>query len=122
VRKIVEVSLTREGFEVISYPDGISALQAVTTRQLDHLPDLIILDLDLPKMNGYEVARYLRSKPLWNQTSIVILSRHDGVIDRLKARLAGTQAYLTKPFTTQLLLDVVQTTLRLPKSSSLSSS
>ncbi len=113
VRKIVEVSLRREGLEVVSFPDGIEALRAVTNRQLDRVPDLIVLDIDLPKMNGYEIARYLRSKPQWSRTVIVILSRHDGVIDRLKARLAGTQAYLTKPFTTQMIVDVVNNSLGL---------
>jgi twitching motility two-component system response regulator PilG len=113
VRKIVEVSLRREGLEVVSFPDGIEALRAVTNQQLDRVPDLIVLDIDLPKMNGYEIARYLRSKPQWSRTVIVILSRHDGVIDRLKARLAGTQAYLTKPFTTQMIVDVVNNSLGL---------
>jgi twitching motility two-component system response regulator PilG len=118
VRKIVEVSLRREGLEVVSFPDGIEALRAVTNRQLDRVPDLVVLDIDLPKMNGYEIARYLRSKPQWSRTVIVILSRHDGVIDRLKARLAGTQAYLTKPFTTQMIVDVVNNSLGLPSSPS----
>lgn len=114
VRKIVEVSLRREGLEVVSFPDGIEALRAITNRQIDHVPDLVVLDIDLPKMNGYEIARYLRSKPQWSRTVIVILSRHDGMIDRLKARLAGTQAYLTKPFTTQMIVDVVNNNLGLP--------
>ena len=113
VRKIVEVSLRREGLEVVSFPDGIEALRAITSQQIDHVPDLVVLDIDLPKMNGYEIARYLRSKPQWNRTVIVILSRHDGMIDRLKARLAGTQAYLTKPFTTQMIIDVVNENLGL---------
>jgi len=116
VRKIIEVALTREGLNVVCYPDGIEALRAVTNRQLDHIPDLVILDLDLPKMNGFEILRYLRSKPQWNQTVIVILSRHDGIINRLKARLAGAQAYLTKPFTTQVLVDIVKTNLHLSTS------
>jgi twitching motility two-component system response regulator PilG len=116
VRKILEVSLRREGLEVVSYADGIEALQAVTNRQIARLPDLVILDIDLPKMNGYEIARYLRTKPQWSRTVIVILSRHDGVIDRLKARLAGTQAYLTKPFTTKTIVNVVNSSLGLPSS------
>jgi twitching motility two-component system response regulator PilG len=113
VRKIVEVSLKREGFSVVAFSDGIEALRALTTRQLDRIPDLIFLDIDLPKMNGYEIARYLKSKPAWNNTIIVILSRHNGVVDRLKARLAGAQTYLTKPFTTQTILDVVHNNLNL---------
>src|SRR5450759_189401 len=69
VRKIIEVCLRREGLEVVSYPDGIQALRAITNR----LPDLVILDLDLPKMSGFEIARYMRSKPQWSRTVIVIL-------------------------------------------------
>jgi twitching motility two-component system response regulator PilG len=116
VRKIIEVALKREGLNVVCYPDGIEALRAVTNRQLDHIPDLVILDLDLPRMNGFEIMHYLRSKPQWNQTVIVILSRHDGIFNRLKARLAGAQAYLTKPFTTQVLVDIVKTSLHLSTS------
>jgi len=116
VRKILEVSLRRAELDVVSYADGIEALRAVTNRQIERLPDLVILDIDLPKMNGYEIARYLRTKPQWSRTVIVILSRHDSVINRLKARLAGTQAYVTKPFTTQAIVDVVTTTLNLSPS------
>lgn len=113
VRKIVEVSLKREGFTVVAFSDGIEALRALTSKQLDRIPDLIFLDIDLPKMNGYEIARYLKSKPAWSNTVIVILSRHNGVVDRLKGRLAGAQTYLTKPFTTQTIVDVVNNSLHL---------
>lgn len=121
VRKIIEVCLRREGLEVVSYPDGIKALRAVTDQRLNRLPDLVILDLDLPKMSGFEIARYMRSKPQWSRTVIVILSRHDGILVRLKARLAGAQAYLTKPFTTQIIIDVVQTALQLSLSANTTS-
>lgn len=108
VRKLIEVTLRREGMEVISYADGIEAFRAITTRQLDRLPALLFLDIELPRMNGFKIAQHLRSKPQWDQTAIVILSRRDGIIDRIKARLAGTQAYLTKPFKTQTILETVQ--------------
>ncbi len=111
VRKIMEVCLQREGIEVVSYPDGIEAFRAVTTAHLDRLPALLFLDIELPRMNGFEIARHLRSQPQWNQTVIVMLSRRDGVIDRVKARLAGAQAYLTKPFTTQMIIEIVTTHL-----------
>lgn len=113
VRKIVEVSLRREGFIVASYADGVEALKAVTNRELERLPDLVILDIDLPKMNGYEIARYLRSKPAWGNIPIIMLSRHNGVVDRLKARLAGVQTYLSKPFTTQTIRDAVNASLKI---------
>ena len=112
IRKILEVTLRREGMEVVSYSDGVEALRAIATRPYDRLPDLLFLDLELPRMNGFEVARHLRSQPQWNRTAIVVLSRRDGIIDRLKARLAGTQAYLTKPCTRQMIIEVVRTSLR----------
>jgi twitching motility two-component system response regulator PilG len=112
VRKILEVTLRREGMEVVSYPDGVEALRAIATRSCDRLPDLLFLDLELPRINGFEVARYLRSQPQWNRTAIVVLSRRDSIIDRIKARLAGTQAYLTKPCTRQTIIEVVRTSLQ----------
>lgn len=115
VRKIVEISLRREGFRVAAFNDGVEALQAVTNRQLERIPDLVILDIDLPKMNGYEIARYLRSKSAWSNTPIIMLSRHNGVVDRLKARLAGVQTYLSKPFTTQAIREAVNASLKLTR-------
>ena len=117
IRKIVEVCLRREGFEVESYPDGVEALRTFTNDPQKRIPDLLVLDIDLPKMNGYNVARYLRTKPQWSQTVIVILSRHTGIIEQLKARLAGTQAYLTKPFTTGMIIEVVTSHLGLSSAS-----
>lgn len=107
IRKLVEIALRRERYVVESFPDGVEAMRAL--QPLDaQLPDLVILDIDLPKMNGYEIARYLRSKPAWKQVPIIMLSRYNGIVDRLKARLAGVQLYLAKPFTTQKLLQTVE--------------
>jgi twitching motility two-component system response regulator PilG len=107
VRKIIEVCLSRKGFEVESYPDGIEALRTFTNDPQKRIPHLVIVDIDLPRMNGYEIARFLRAKPQWKQTVIVMLSRHTGILEQLKARLAGTQAYITKPFTTEMITEVV---------------
>lgn len=114
VRKIIETSLRREGFEAISYPDGVEALRALTEQQLSRIPDLVILDIGLPKLDGYEIARRLKSKPQFNNTVIVMLSGRDGVIDRLKGRLAGAKDYITKPFKTQYVISVVQSHLGTP--------
>jgi len=107
VRKIIEVTLQREGHRVIGFPDGIEDLRAFTSGQIKSLPDLILLDIELPKASGYEIARYLKTRPDWAKVVIVMISRHNGVIDRLRARLAGAQAYLTKPITTDLLLETI---------------
>jgi twitching motility two-component system response regulator PilG len=106
VRKIVEICLRREGLEVRSFPDGMQALSWLHEPG-SRSPRLVLLDLTLPKMDGFTLASYLKSKPLLHGTPVVILSRREGALDRLKARLVGAQAYITKPFTTQHLLTVV---------------
>lgn len=107
VRKIIETCLKREGFEVKSFEDGVEAMQWLTSAEA-HIPDVVLLDIGLPKMDGYEVARHLKAKPWFSNTVIVMLSRRDGVLDRLKGRLAGAKDYMVKPFKTQDIVSVVQ--------------
>jgi twitching motility two-component system response regulator PilG len=114
VRKIIETSLKREGFESISFSDGIEVLRAITEQRLRRIPDLVVLDIGLPKMDGYEFARRLKSKPQFNHTVIIMLTSHDGVIDRLKGRLAGAKEYITKPFRTQDVISAIHTHLGVP--------
>jgi len=113
VRKIVEVCLSREGFEVQSFHDGVEALRWLS-QQTSPLPDLVILDIGLPKLDGYEIARRLKGKPRFQHMVIIMLTRRDGILDRLKGRLAGAQEYLTKPFTTQTLISQVEALLGVP--------
>jgi twitching motility two-component system response regulator PilG len=110
VRKIIETSLKREGIDSISYPDGVEALLALNERRCP-VPDLVILDIGLPKMDGYEVARHFKTKQQFGNTTIIMLSRRDGVIDRLKGRLAGAKDYITKPFRTQDVMTVIRNNL-----------
>jgi twitching motility two-component system response regulator PilG len=109
VRKIIETCLGREGFEVCGFGDGIEAMRWLVETQ--RIPDLVILDIGLPWMDGYEIARRLRSKPQFAQTVIIMLSRRDGLLDRLKGRLAGAREYITKPFKAQDVLSVVRSYL-----------
>jgi twitching motility two-component system response regulator PilG len=107
VRKIIETCLNRKGFEVQSFSDGVEAIRWLTQPET-RVPDLVILDVGLPKMDGYEVARRLKTKPQFNDTIIVMLSRRDGMIDKLKGRLVGAKEYLTKPFKTQDIVSVIE--------------
>jgi twitching motility two-component system response regulator PilG len=107
VRKIIETCLSREAFAVKSFPDGIEALRWLAEPDAP-IPDLVILDIILPRIDGYEVARRLKSKPQFSQTVIFMLSRRDGMIDRLKGRLAGAQEYFAKPFQTQEIIASVK--------------
>jgi twitching motility two-component system response regulator PilG len=113
VRKIMETSLRREGFASVSYSDGIEALRALNEKR-HPIPDLVILDIGLPKMDGYEVARHLKTKQQFGNTTIVMLSKRDGVIDRLKGRLAGAKEYITKPFRTQDVMSIIHAHLSTP--------
>ncbi|QBD80522.1 response regulator [Ktedonosporobacter rubrisoli] len=113
VRKIIETCLGREGFDVCGFPDGVEAMRWLTSAE-GRVPDLVLLDIGLPKMDGYEVARRLKTKPQFANTVIIMLSRRDGVIDRLKGRLAGAKDYLTKPFRTQDIIAVIHSYLGAP--------
>ena len=106
VRKILEVALRREGVDVVTYSDGIEALR--TLKVQPHLtPAVIFLDICMPQMDGYTVLRLLRTSPRFDGTLMVMLSQRDGILDRLKSRLAGATVYMTKPFKTQDILSVV---------------
>lgn len=110
VRKIIEVSLRREGFDVQGFPDGIEALRWFTQPDV-RIPDLILLDIGLPKLDGYAVARHLKSKPRLSNTAIIMLSRRDGLMDKLKGRLAGAKGHLSKPFKTQDVIAAVEASI-----------
>jgi twitching motility two-component system response regulator PilG len=113
VRKIIETCLRRQGFQVMGFPDGIEAIRWLM-EPASCVPDLVLLDIGLPKMDGYEVARRLKIKPQFSNTVIVMLSRRDGVIDRLKGRLAGAKDYITKPFKTQDIISITESYLGMP--------
>jgi twitching motility two-component system response regulator PilG len=106
VRKILEVTLQREGLIVLSFATGTEALHVL---EMDPglIPDVLFLDLVLPGMDGFTVLRLLRTHPRFDGTVIVILSRRDGMLDRLKSRLAGATVYLTKPFKTREIISII---------------
>jgi twitching motility two-component system response regulator PilG len=107
VRKILEVTLRRAGYDdVRSFPDGIELLRWLAIPQPCR-PALVIVDLMMPKMDGYELIRRLKAKPTFARTIFVILSGRAGVLDKLKGRLSGASVYLTKPFKTQDIVAVV---------------
>jgi DNA-binding response OmpR family regulator len=110
IRKIIENCLSGKGFEVRSFSDGVEAIHWLT-QPGTQIPDLVILDIGLPKMDGYEVARRLKSKPQFADTIIVMLSRHDGIIDKLKGRLVGAKDYLSKPFSPQDIVTLIESHL-----------
>jgi DNA-binding response OmpR family regulator len=113
VRKIMESSLQREGYRSISFPDGLQAMSALSKGEIP-VPDLVLLDVGLPKMDGYEIARAFKQKNRLGNTVIIMLSGRDGVFDKLKGRLAGAKEYITKPFKPADVIAVVRAHLGAP--------
>jgi twitching motility two-component system response regulator PilG len=113
VRKILVTCFSRAALRVKAFADGVEALRWLNTPE-GEIPALIYLDLGLPRMDGYEVLRWVRTKPELRNTVVIILSARDGILERLKSRLAGAQAYVTKPFRTQDLVATTRAALGLP--------
>jgi CheY-like chemotaxis protein len=103
VRRFIEEALSREGYEVVSVPDGVEALRALHAPDV-RLPDLILLDLVMPRLDGFAFALKVKEHPQFKAIPLVVLSRRSGLVDRLKARLAGIRAYLPKPLRQNALL------------------
>jgi twitching motility two-component system response regulator PilG len=104
VRKIVQLTLQRERIRVVTAGDGLSALAAVT----DEEPDLILLDIMLPRMDGYNICQVIRKNLAYRDMPIIMLSGKDGLFDRMRGKLAGSTEYITKPFDSAELVAVVK--------------
>jgi twitching motility two-component system response regulator PilG len=105
VRKIVQLTLQREHMQVLTAADGLSALAAVA----DAHPDLILLDIMLPRMDGYNICQVIRKNLAYRDLPIIMLSGKDGIFDKMRGKLAGSSDYITKPFDSA---DLVQTVKR----------
>jgi len=104
VRKIVQMTLQREHIRVITAGDGLSALTSVA----DEMPALILLDIQLPRMDGYHICQIIRKNLQFRQIPIIMLSGKDGLFDKMRGRLAGSTEYLTKPFDSAELVQTVK--------------
>jgi twitching motility two-component system response regulator PilG len=104
VRKLVSVSLERKGYRVLTVADGVLALAKLE----DFRPDLVLLDISLPKVDGYEICRILRKHEGLKGVPVVMLSGKDGFFDKVKGKIAGANDYLTKPFDVVALSKVLE--------------
>lgn len=110
IQKIVEITLRREGYDIGLFRNGIDAMRWFSGAEA-RTPDLMLVDLGLPKLNGYDVVQKFKAKSRFAQTSCVILAGQSGTVDEDRRRMVGATAYLTKPFTTQELLTTVRKSL-----------
>ncbi|HRH72452.1 twitching motility response regulator PilG [Zoogloea sp.] len=100
IRRSAEIFLAQAGCKVVLAEDGFDALAKIA----DHAPDLIFVDIMMPRLDGYQTCALIKKNARLKSTPVVMLSSKDGLFDRARGRLAGSDEYLTKPFTKESLL------------------
>ena len=103
IRRTAETLLSKEGCQVFTAIDGFDALSKIA----DHQPDLIFVDIMMPRLDGYETCSLIKHNKMFKDTPVIMLSSKDGLFDRARGRIVGSEQYLTKPFTKDELLGAV---------------
>ena len=104
IRRSAEIFLKQGGYEVLLAEDGFDALSKVN----DHDPDLIFCDILMPRLDGYQTCAIIKRNLKFSAVPVIMLSSKDGLFDKARGRLVGSQDYLTKPFTKDQLLQAVE--------------
>jgi twitching motility two-component system response regulator PilG len=105
IRKLVAVTMQRDGYDVIEAGDAAEALSRIETMGV---PDLVLLDIVMPGMDGYQLCRNMRSNKTLAKLPIIMLSGKDGLFNKMRGKLAGSTLYLTKPFEPESLLKTIR--------------
>jgi twitching motility two-component system response regulator PilG len=105
IRRSAEIFLAQAGYQVLLAEDGFDALSKIA----DHHPDLIFVDIMMPRLDGYQTCALIKKNPRFASTPVIMLSSKDGLFDRARGRMVGSDEYLTKPFTKDSLLKAVST-------------
>jgi twitching motility two-component system response regulator PilG len=104
IRRSAEIFLVQAGCEVLLAEDGFDALAKIA----DHRPDVIFVDIMMPRLDGYQTCALIKKNPRFQGTPVIMLSSKDGLFDRARGRLVGSDEYLTKPFSKDTLLQAVR--------------
>jgi len=104
IRRSAEIFLRQGGHEVVLAEDGFDALAKVN----DHAPDLIFCDILMPRLDGYQTCAIIKRNPRFAHVPVIMLSSKDGLFDKARGRMVGSEDYLTKPFTKEQLLKAVE--------------
>lgn len=104
IRRTAETLLKKEGCDVVTANDGFEALGRIAEVQ----PQVIFVDIMMPRLDGYQTCALIKSNQLFKSTPVIMLSSKDGLFDKARGRIVGSEQYLTKPFTRDELLDVVR--------------
>lgn len=108
VRKLISGKLEKCGHDVFCSADGVEAME----RLQNLIPDLVLLDITMPRMDGYQVCKMIRSNEATKDVPVVMISGNDGFFDKVRGRMAGTSGYITKPFGPETLMKAVETYLK----------
>jgi twitching motility two-component system response regulator PilG len=108
IRRTAETLLTKEGCEVFTAVDGFDALSKIA----DHQPDIIFVDIMMPRLDGYQTCSLIKHNKVFRDTPVIMLSSKDGLFDRARGRIVGSEQYLTKPFTKDELLSAIESHVR----------
>lgn len=103
IRKSAEIFLIQAGCQVVLAEDGFDALAKIA----DHHPDLVFCDIMMPRLDGYQACSLIKKNARFHNTPVIMLSSKDGLFDRARGRMVGSEEYLTKPFTKDSLLKMV---------------
>ncbi len=104
IRRTAETLLKKEGCEVITANDGFEALSKIA----DHNPNIIFVDIMMPRLDGYQTCALIKHNQKFKNTPVIMLSSKDGLFDRARGRIVGSEQYLTKPFTKEELLGAIE--------------
>jgi twitching motility two-component system response regulator PilG len=104
IRRSAEIFLKQGGYQVLLAEDGFDALAKVN----DHEPDLIFCDILMPRLDGYQTCAIIKRNQKFADVPVIMLSSKDGLFDKARGRMVGSQDYLTKPFTKDQLLQAVE--------------
>ncbi len=103
IRRTAETLLSKEGCEVFTAVDGFDALSKIA----DHQPDIVFVDIMMPRLDGYQTCSLIKNNKVFRDTPVIMLSSKDGLFDRARGRIVGSEQYLTKPFTKDELLGAI---------------
>lgn len=104
IRRSAETLLKKEGYDVVTANDGFEALAKIT----DYQPNIIFVDIMMPRLDGYQTCALIKSNQLYRSTPVIMLSSKDGLFDKARGRIVGSDEYLTKPFTRDELLGAIR--------------